>query len=289
MLRAIPKEETESRAVAFLAWLDAFERIDTLMLEIRHVQETIVSQLRRQELYIPFRYEDHYLWGSFQSVTQGVIDGDSDERPPSPQKDWFEVLDSLPVVSTGCEVLSILWCPEFIAKSPEPTAFQGLTDTKGLDLYGDCYDKCVRPRCERELVEVRNDLSGANTLHANDEYLYEALRYLQLIKRDVLCDKLVLASRAIKMFRTGEKPAADEEPANYDPLAAFLIVRRGALKQLNLRLEHFSDVVSNVQEILNLSLEKGRLPPCGDAAIKASTQSTLQIAAGRSLARSKAS
>src|ERR1043165_4646211 len=61
--------EFEPRIMAFLSWLDAVERIDTLILEIRHVQETIVSQLRVPELYEPFRYEDYYLWGRFSRPT----------------------------------------------------------------------------------------------------------------------------------------------------------------------------------------------------------------------------
>jgi hypothetical protein len=255
------KNEATSRAIAFLAWLDTFERIDTLILEIRHVQETIVSQLRVEELYAPFRYEDFYFWGTYQNRHGDPGELPTSELQATSPQDWSTALKNLPVLAEGCDVLSKLWCPEFPPRSGEATALQRLRSEKSLAEYRAWFDDEALSRCDGVLGKARRTLNTTNLLHANDEYLYEALRYLQLIKRDILYDKLVLARRALDMFHHNKEDASHGDRfTKYDPIAAFLVVRRGALKGLNLRLEHFSDVVSTVQEILNLSLERDPTP-----------------------------
>lgn len=57
-----PKHNAK-HVLAFLAWQDVMERLDTLLLEIRHLQVNIVHNLRVPELYEPIIYEEQYLWG----------------------------------------------------------------------------------------------------------------------------------------------------------------------------------------------------------------------------------
>src|SRR5579872_595712 len=106
------KTDYSFRAVTLLCCMDAFERIDTLMLEIRHIQETVASQLRIHQFYAVFRYEDNYLWGRFSEPpkeTPSAKDASTTAEPKegSPQ-DWAKALTELQSVSQGCDALARL-------------------------------------------------------------------------------------------------------------------------------------------------------------------------------------
>jgi hypothetical protein len=239
----------ESRALALLSWLDTFERTDALILEIRHVQETIASQLRSEQFYEPFRYEDHYLWGRYTSHIKHDVES----------IDWYHVLTALPSVSEGCEILSKVWCPEFPPREGSKVAIE--VETRKIAPYRRWFDYDAHMDCVNECRKRRHIVSVKNTFHANDDRLYDALRYLQLLKRDILRDKLILAYRALELFPQDQDSPSDRDGRkNLDPLACFLIFRRGALHGLHARLSHFRDVVSTVQEVLNLSLERDPTP-----------------------------
>lgn len=47
-----------------LSWNDALERLDTLILEIRHLQISILSHLREPDLYLVLSLEEKFLWGA---------------------------------------------------------------------------------------------------------------------------------------------------------------------------------------------------------------------------------
>jgi hypothetical protein len=247
------EDESAPRLVAFLSWVDALERIDTLMLEIRHVQETIVGQLRVGKFLEPFRYEDHYLWGRYVQKPSGI--GDALELPKADFDDWSKAIKELPSVSRGCKVLSQLWCPEFPPKSGKAVSVATLLEEHNseIDHYQRCFHKDDLNRYINSWKDERHKLSKENRFHANEERLYEALRYLQLLKRDLLCDKLILVARALAALQR-------DDTISRDSLAFFLVVRRGALNGLHARLEHFRDVVATVQEILSLSLERDPTP-----------------------------
>ena len=255
----------EASSVAFLTWLDALERMDTLMLEIRHVQETIASQLRLPEgqrpnlLYDVFEYEDYYLWGTysedfrFHPVNGAGTRAMAEAKGLADANDWSKVLDAIPLLSTGSYILATLWCPEFYPASLAPVEMDTIFDDHKVE-----YDKWFNARSlgdrKKEWRRCREVLTEQNLLSAIDERLYDVMRYLQLVKRDILRDKLILCRRALDAF---ESPNAN---IHRDPLVLFLIVRRAVLERLHKRLDAFADILSNVQETLNLSLERDPAP-----------------------------
>ena len=109
-----------SRLLAFLSWLDAIERIDTLILEIRHVQETIASQLHEHKFYDVLRYEDYYLWGTYTRavVKEPSYAADTSSTTPNKEEyapqDWSKILlrESGFSLSHDCTMLALAWCPE---------------------------------------------------------------------------------------------------------------------------------------------------------------------------------
>jgi hypothetical protein len=246
-----------TNSLAFLCWLDTFERIDTLLLEIRHVQETIASQLREPQFYEPLRYEDHYLWGRYSK---------SIAAEPITSNDWSEVLSSprLPSCSAGCSVLAAYWCPEFPPVPDEETYFERLQEDKANAFYAEWVDVKAHDECREAVYRKKKELSTVNLFSANEDRLYDSLRYLQLLKRDILRDKLVLAYRALETFAWPIEKLADDkrtdDERDDERLTRFLIVRRAAMHSLHLRLDAFRDILSAVQEILNLSIERDPPP-----------------------------
>ncbi len=54
----------DEKALYLLSWLDVVERLDTLILEARHLQKNIIYLLHAPTLYQPLRYEESWLWGN---------------------------------------------------------------------------------------------------------------------------------------------------------------------------------------------------------------------------------
>jgi hypothetical protein len=247
--------------MALLTWFDAIERVDNLLLEMRHVQETIASQLHVKGhrhiagghgipadiLYQPLGYEDHYLWGRY---TEAI-----DQRDAQ-QIDWFKILnpEALPSVSHCCSILATLWCPQYPSIKDQSTYYETLLKDPDIDRYAHWFDCASHSRLRENLRRLRIAVSTDNRFSANDDRLYEALGHLQLIKRDMLRDKLVLAYRAVETF----SPKRRKE---LGPLVArFLVVRRAVLHSLHQRLAAFNDIVTTVEETLNLSMERDPPP-----------------------------
>jgi hypothetical protein len=240
-----------SRTIAFHCWLDIFERTDTLILEIRHVQETTASQLRIPDLYEIFQYEDHYLWGRYASKIP------THHRPSAGHhhsKDWFEVLNSHSLASFShfWTVLAAVWCPEFPPASGNSVYYETLSDE--TDAYSTWFDKKILDEKVASWKKARVNIGTRNLFSANDDRLYDALRYLQLLKRDILRDKLVVAYRALESLGQLDKVHSRRS------LPHFVMVRRAALYSLHRRLDGFRDILTTVQEILNLSMERDPPP-----------------------------
>lgn len=214
------------KAMALIAWMDVFERMDTLMLEIRHIQETIASQLDAPILYKVFAFEDAYLWGRY-STKDGPVD-------------WTTKIGGLSARRRDCDALAQECCPLFPALKPAGWPRQDETGGGAGDELG------------IELRNWRSDFLKQGAFSAIEERLYEALCYLQESKRETLADKLFLASHGYDAFH-GDR-------ADSDALLRFMLMRRAALAVLHERLDAFRDTQSSVQEVLNLSLERDPVP-----------------------------
>jgi len=61
------KKSHAATYLTFLTWQDVLEKLDTIILEIRHLQVSIIHSLREPDLYRNLRYEESYLWGGESS------------------------------------------------------------------------------------------------------------------------------------------------------------------------------------------------------------------------------
>ncbi|HCS88637.1 MAG TPA: hypothetical protein DIW77_00875, partial [Chromatiaceae bacterium] len=67
--------------LSLLAWVDAHDRLDILILEIRHIQTNLVHALRVPVLYRPLRFEERCIW--FSDKDMGGVQADWENTPVS--------------------------------------------------------------------------------------------------------------------------------------------------------------------------------------------------------------
>jgi hypothetical protein len=278
-----------TQAVAFTSWLDTLERTDSLLLEIRHVQETIASQLHSVSpsapsdpsdpsdpsglndattLYEPLRYENHYLWGRFTTKIDGLrgdVGFEEGSENVAKEKranaavehDWSEALRRTEFFTSSLSVelstIAALWCPEYPSATRRETIFYDRIADKSR--YLNLFDKGEHDKIAKSMTQMRLRIAQENRFSASDDRLYDSLRHLQLLKRDILRDKLVLAARGLQTFRM-----ATSNSAFLSSIALFTIVRRASLHSLHSRLDAFSDILTSIEDVLNLSIERDPPP-----------------------------
>lgn len=136
-----------------LAWGDISERLDVLLMEARHLQTSIIYQLREPWLYKPLRFEENFMWG----------------------EGWGKTLES------GESEAHFVrqWMPAY----PGPQASLQ-TETKpktgGVD------------KLETDLAEAIRRVWFGHGWGRDQRRHYHSLTGLQLLKRLILRDKLFL-------------------------------------------------------------------------------------------------
>jgi hypothetical protein len=243
--------------MALVAWLDCFERIDTLVLDIRHIQETIASQLKEKVFYAVFEYEDAYIWGRWIG-TPHPGSGSSESG------DWSDVLTKLPrdnpMAAQDCAMLATVWCPEFPAPEGYSVLYNSVkkADERLLRAFDRYFNRSVFESVTNELTTRRSEISRQNLFSASDDQLYYALRHLQLLKRDLLRDKLLLAQAAQSAFFSAD--CSNEPNRRKDRFFPLVLLRSAVMERLHAALAALRDFLSTVQDTFSLSIERDPPP-----------------------------
>ena len=58
--------KTNADNLYLLAFIDISDRADILMLEIRHLQHSIISSLHAPSLFLPLRYEEDWVYEGWE-------------------------------------------------------------------------------------------------------------------------------------------------------------------------------------------------------------------------------
>jgi hypothetical protein len=232
--------------VSIIALLDILERIDTFILEIRNVQETILSELRSGELYKLLDYSESFLWGTYSNKEKHV-------------RNWSFLFqpDVIRDIGRDASLLADGWCPAFPSATLRENYINlndAFVEQFSKYLPDSAWDKEHFSSTLRGAYQAYDALYLTESLSANEVRLYEALQQLQFIKRDALRDKIVTAYRGYWSLISGKEPVGVSEST------AFMLVRRAALMSLRDHLERFDNIVEMVQEIFNLSLERDPPP-----------------------------
>ncbi len=227
---------SHTQDVAWLLWLDTLERLDTILLEIRHSQINLIHTLRTPELYQPLRYEEDYLWGSFS------VGGTT--------KSWHILL------AEPTQVRQIeRWVAGWVV--PYPTYGESRQKADKKD-YAPMSEFCDGARH----LEIANTLREqfAEKIHnghwsADNRRLYHALSALQLLKANVLRDKLILCRWGIKALASRQDvhaaPLADRERV----LGRFLLVRTAIMEQAHRHIQNLGDLKAQFDSALDLGIQ----------------------------------
>ena len=156
----------DSEAYVFLCCLDIIERLDTLILEIRHIQKNIIYVLRTPELYTPLREEEDFIWH--------VVSGDL----ISP---WDILADPKKVYHSDLELVAAK-LPSYPKPLSEPSEHP-----------------ITQPI--RLLV---NELFTHGVWNTDQRSHYRNLVVLQKIKTSIFKDKLRICREAVEYFQAYE-------------------------------------------------------------------------------------
>ena len=57
------KNDTKIYKISYLLMADTVERLDMILLELRHLQRNIIYSMREPGFNAPLRFEEDFLWG----------------------------------------------------------------------------------------------------------------------------------------------------------------------------------------------------------------------------------
>ena len=210
-------------AMCQIAWLDTVERLDTLLLEIRHFQCNVIFSLKLPILYQALRFEEDYLWGT-----------------PS----WFSLFRDMPSPASELRKLANNWIVPF------PILPEEIVD-----------GNTIREKIAKNILEIiQRTLSSG---HWNSDALrhYRNLSILQILKSNILHDKLVICHTGWHTFSSYiENPGQESNSIDPNVIAQFMIIRSAVTMRLNDYVGRFGDLQAQFDTSLDLSLQEDPAP-----------------------------
>jgi len=211
-----------------LSFLDVVDRIDILLLEIRHLQQNIIYTLRTPSLYLPLRYEENLIFGS-------------------DTKGWDKWINKLS--SEGRAYQGATLARDWIIRYPSPKQAMKIFQTNDIKSKAKDSAKSDTKSDSKKIITYIGNRIGKIWLGDDWEHdlrlQYHSLRALQILKQQTFQVKLSLIRGAIAADLLGVNDDKNNEHDNYAladlPPAAFSILRRGVL----FKLRRFIDVLGN--------------------------------------------
>jgi hypothetical protein len=232
------KVDFETLDVAWLLWLDAIDRLDTIILEVRHSQINLIHALRASDLYAPLRYEEDYLWGSYK-------DGAGHTHS------WRDLLGQAVTVREMER-----WVGGWVI--PYPAFLDAIAGSQAVAAPEDANRYCqskLRQRTVQELSENinRNVQNGYWT--TDSRRLYHALCSLQHLKSNILRDKLVLCRWGINAIATGQSRESEGRNQTGMALGRFLLTRSAIMAAAHRHIQSLGDLKAQFESALDLGIQ----------------------------------
>lgn len=212
-----------------LSWIDCVERIDTLLLEARNLQQSIIHNLHLPLLSLNLRFEEFFIWGK-----------DWDEK-------WFK--NKKPNEKQAAD-LSKLW----ILNYPDPHKHEELEKDLLIKYLGENYEndqysseyKQYKDKITKLLQRLLEKIWIEGGWSRTQRRHYHTLRAIQTLKRQVIKDKIILCQYAIDLKLYKINNSLDK--------AKFLIVRRAVLFNLNKYIFQLVDL----KDVFNRAIDSGQ-------------------------------
>ena len=272
---------------------DAVDRLDSLLLEIRHIQMVLVREIKEPDLYSPLQFEEDYLWGAYvakpcieeaaqQENTQERLQ--ADENPKQSKGQWRSILSDISVEEladlVNCWVIKLN--PDSIAdyipddESGEESQLASLFKRKP-----DTLSEGRQPAKDRlaslfkqysNLAGYREAASKIDFLYAtrnisrgwgpNTTRLYYSYAAGQALKSNILKDKLLLSywmQNALRV-KVGNKRNGRWSTATVQSLGRFLVARSGVMYRMRQYIDLIASLRAPLERELDISLKENPPP-----------------------------
>ncbi|CAA6828499.1 MAG: Unknown protein [uncultured Thiotrichaceae bacterium] len=216
-----PKPED---ALYLLSFLDVVDRLDILLLEIRHLQQNIIHSLRAPALYLPLRYEEPYLFG----------------------QDWHETVTHSKDSTDDIRLLK-----DWIIRYPTPDLamrFYNTQNEKENSEYIREEENVEKSEIKARVHHIVGMIWAGDNWARQQRRQYHALYALQILKQQIMRDKLALSRSALQARLT-------KEGVNRGSLdkSAFMILRQGVLHHI----ARYVSILKNHKQQMAESIEFG--------------------------------
>ena len=202
-----------------LSFLDVADRLDILILELRHLQQSIIDTLHAPTLYLLLRYEENYIFGGWRNKKEC--------KNSSAAEITKESILRYPKPSNAVKYYS----------KPDDKAFQ---DEKLKEI-------------EKRLYKRIGEIWAGDVWVRSERQHYFALCALQVLKQQIFRDKVQLfqeAENANLLEYSQEKKRASLDKS------AFLILRRGILFRINRYISSLKTQQQNFGKSLDFGLQR---------------------------------
>jgi hypothetical protein len=233
-------------AMAQIAWLDTIERLDTLLLEIRHFQCNVIFSLRLPVLYQALRFEECYLWGSYWP--NGYEDKSAQPQQAYNWFDLFRNMSSSPIHEF--RQLADTWIISFPIIPEKP----------GKEQENHKKNAPTRAKIANNILETVQYTISSGRWNKDALRHYHNLSVLQILKSNILHDKLVLCHEGYHIFYQYITEPKNANPIEKSLIAQFMIIRSAVAMRLNDYVGRFGDLQAQFDTSLDLSLQEDPTP-----------------------------
>jgi hypothetical protein len=232
MLTKNDKIHDPAQHVSWLLWLDTLERLDTILLEIRHHQVNLIHSLRSAELYEILHYEEFYIWGSYAPTV-----GQNSET-----KSWLSLLQT-DINHIFISDLCAKWIIQFPSFDATADSSSTPPDHNSTRKY---YDTKYRKDSQTAAINIVKKQLEQGKWKSDQRRLYHALRGLQILKAEILFDKLTLC-------RWGARLSVDLH--SQSSAGNFLLIRSAIMRKMHSHIQRLEDLRSQFEAALDLGIQ----------------------------------
>ncbi len=206
----------------FLAWQDCVDRLDTLLLETRHIQQNLIYSLRSPLLYRPLRYEESFLWGKDAFCAERLV------------KSAEEGCDSKTIADKIADQSIILY------PLPKHESERAVKNKFGL-----------REEIERQLESYIEDVLIKSKWSMDQRRYYHNLYAIQKIKRNIFSDKIMICQEGFYAFGIFPKRSVNEK----ETLPRFMLLRSAILFRISDYIARLGDHQEDFSKSLDMGLQ----------------------------------
>lgn len=217
-----------------LSFIDVIDRVDILLLEIRHLQQNIIYALRTPDLYRPLRYEENHIFSN---------------KGENSNKIWAELIHNLSDESK--EQQESKYSKKYIIRYPSPK--------KATDHYHKYHHKDHLEHLKKKRERVVHLVTQCvGKIWLGDDWghdlrlQYHTLRALQILKQQVFLLKLSLIKAAI----AADLISTNSQHQSKLSFSAFAILRRGVLYKLRYLISALSSHRQQISQMMDFGVQK---------------------------------